>query len=302
MKRLLLIIFMLFITLACDDSSNTEDLGLEHLNTDITTPIIGLSNGLIVWDEIEGVTEYEILIVDYTPNDSCYIMHHELVHVTNNQFNIESLTDNHQWDVKVRAVIDHEFSLYSQPIIIDTFKDLHVAFDVSMNIQSTDEYLVVPDEVEDVLFISYQVAGETRILDTEDYKIANQRLMISKGALSFIEESYDLYLYTKEGIDTLKISLVDQSNPSLLTGDYIVYDGADIVSVFDLAGGTFRGFLGDLITGEDYRFEHGILVIEHSFIDALFEKEENRESLVLTYQIDKDDKRIEGYIFIQKQG
>lgn len=300
MKRILFIAALLFIFMGCQTTSTTETNGIHHLNEQIETPVIELNDGYIVWDEIEGVTDYEVLMIDYTPNNSCYIMHNEIFRVTNTQFNIENLTDNHQWDIKVRAVVDQGFSLYSESLIVDRFEDLNVTINASMNLQSKDAYMVVPDEIEDVLFITYQVNEQNQVLDVNDFTIKNNRLLILNQALSFIEDTQDFNVYTKEGMDTLRINVVDQAIPSLLSQDYLNYQGQDIVSVFDLAGGIFLSLSGYQISQEDYHFEDGILVVDHLYIDDYFANNLDEDKLVLTYQISLDDSVFTGYIYIKK--
>ena len=64
MKRILLIGLMVLAMVQCSSISSTEDVTIDKLNTDISVPKITLSDGQIVWDDIDGVDAYEILIID----------------------------------------------------------------------------------------------------------------------------------------------------------------------------------------------------------------------------------------------
>jgi hypothetical protein len=291
---------MMMVMVQCSASSDTDTPTYEKLNIDIETPKIQLNHGQIIWDEIDGVTEYEVLIVDFTPNDSCYIIERDLIHVTDHSYNIESLTENHQWDIKVRAVIDHEYSLYSEPILIDTFKDLNITYDVSYNIQSNHEYVVIPNVLNQVLFIKYVAQDEEHYIQRDDYKVENDHLYIKQTALNFIESQETFTVYTKAGIDQLIVSKIDSSTPRLLNDSYTSYLGDDLVFVFDLAGGSFNGFIETEISFDDYSFDDNVLIINHQYIDDLFEADMDRDSIVLTYQLIRNDDIYEGYIYIHQ--
>ena len=226
-------------------------------------------------------------------------MKSEVIKVSDNVYNIESLTDNHQWDIKVRAVIEHEYSLYSDPLIIDTFEDLHITYDITYNTQSNHNYLVVPNVLKDVLFIKYTYLGEEQFLQTDDYMVENNHLYIRYDALSFIDSEQTFNIYTKEGIDRLLVSTIDRSTPVMITNDYIEYQGEDIVVVFDLAGGVFDGLTGEGVSSENYLFDDNVLVIDHAFIDQVFDSDETKENIVFMYHISLDNDVYEGYIYIK---
>ena len=274
--------------------TTTEDT---LVNTLIEAPVISITDYELNWDEVTDISEYEVLAKDITPTSPDNLLDDQLVQVDSNTFSLANLTPNHRYEISVRSIDGVEHSDYSNILNVDYFLPSETSYELGFNLNSTNDF-VLYDQVLPELF--YIKQNDTLVSD-DNYYLEYGYLFIDNTYLNTFTESASFDLYAAGGIITLTINYGVVDKPSILSQNSITFMGEDVVMVFDLCGGEFTELTGNDITTDDYTLTGNVLVIDHNYLQDLFDANADRNAIILSYQLRNGDQLVIGYIFINRQ-
>ena len=248
---------------------------------------VTLSNHILSWSEILGVSSYEIYdamtLLATTSNAS--------IDLTLLDLEIHEL-----YQIRVAALYPTTDRIFSNTYIYHTYEDLDITIQTTFNHNQVEVLSIC---VGSQLNIDY-ILFENQLIDSSLYSL-------DEGMLNLLHDGFhpdelglqELTILTPSGFITVIIDVVNILNPALISDDHIIYqEDMDMSFTFELNGGEFIGLSGNNITTDDYTFEDELLVIKASYIHRLLEDNPNRETVILVYQLSKGSNVIMGFIFI----
>ena len=128
---------------------------------------------------------------------------------------------------------------------------------------------------------------------TYDDEYVYQNNMLFDGTDFYLKSNYlksfsigmhEIILSTSTGNYLINLNITNSSNPYLvsLIENYIAY-----IYTFELFDGTILSIDGNNITSDDYQINDNRVLINYSFINDIFENDQEKESFNLSYSIEK---------------
>ena len=271
-------------------------LFLVSCTNNITAPVISVTDYQINWAQIKGINEYELLVKDITTNDSSLNLDDQRITVNTNTYNLQSLSENHKYEISVRSIQKSKHSIYSNVVIFEYFLPSEISYEFSFDSNSVDDFALYDESIPTV----YYIKQNSELVSENNYYFKYGILFISNEYLQGFSEGVIFQLYSESGIINLSLNYILNEKPFLRSNNSITFAGEDILMVFELCGGEIIDIGGNDITENDYTLDNNILIIDANFIQNLFDENSERNSVILYYQLKKDDQVIIGHIFISR--
>ena len=271
-------------------------LFLVSCTNNITAPVISVTDYQINWAQIKGINEYELLVKDITTNDSSLNLDDQRITVNTNTYNLQSLSENHKYEISVRSIQKSKHSVYSNVVIFEYFLPSEISYEFSFDSNSVDDFALYDESIPTV----YYIKQNSELVSENNYYFKYGILFISNEYLQGFSEGVIFQLYSESGIINLSLNYILNEKPFLRSNNSITFAGEDILIVFELCGGEIIDIGGNDITENDYTLDNNILIIDANFIQNLFDENLERNSVILYYQLKKDDQVIIGHIFINR--
>lgn len=309
MKKILLLVLLLFLV-SCNQVTQTESTTTTELETssnteDLESRFLTLSenqSGLIELSSVEGAIAYTLYVSDVTDIDEELLLADQefSISVTELSFNTSVLQENRLYSIYALTVFDTEEEVIrSNTLNLDLFTDLG-SLEITYNINNLDNlYIPLQQEITDLLYIE----GLGHKFLANDYLLYDNYLLIepqffhNNFSLRF---DYELDIFTETGKYNLTVVSEENNKPSILTANEVVFDGSDLIFVFDYCGGQLEDINGTELSANDFSLDNNILTIDSSFIQGLFDAEAERDTVILNYQLRNDTDIVIGYLFINR--
>ena len=139
-----------------------------------------------------------------------------------------------------------------------------------------------------------------RFLDVELYELKDNTLIFSKDIFFYPSYGDNIFeVHTEEGYFLIKINVQELEKPHLYSSSTIYYESqTDSQLEFKLLGGSFVKLGGNDITDDDYYYQDPILTIKTSYIEDIITNNPDRKTIILSYQLEKNEDSYTGLIFI----
>jgi hypothetical protein len=251
-----------------------------------TFEYVSLIEDMLAWPEIPGVSSYEIYhgsqLLTTTPYNSV-------------DLSTLDLFVNQLYLLHVIARYPSQDIVYSDSIIYHTYVDLNIHIETTFDHNHIENLFFNLDEqfpIHDVLYGQNLIASNL-------YHYEENTLILEHDAFHPNSEGiHEIHILTPAGFIKVSITVINEANPELLSEDTINYQDENMSFTFDLHGGTFVGLSGNDITSDDYTFDGETLTVNASYIEALLQENPLRQTVILVYQLSKNNNVSMGFIFI----
>lgn len=251
-----------------------------------TFEFVTLEDDTLSFSEIDGVSSY-------------VLFHGEIELATIQGHTIDlsalSLSLNQLYELRVAAIYPTTDMIFSDTIYYHTYLNLDILVETTFDHTEVDHLDI---QLNSLVVIDY-VLYHNEIIPASLYELHENVLTLEHDAFHPTEEgTHYIYILTSSGLITIKINVINQSNPRLSSNDSVNYNNDDLTFTFELNGGLFIGLSGNTITLDDYQFSDQTLIIKSSFVERLLLENPSRQTIILVYQLSKNNNITMGFIFI----
>jgi len=199
------------------------------------------------------------------------------------------------YDIKVVAIYD-DTSYPSETLIYNTHIKLDLDQEMTYELRSSEEISFDFDHLDQIIRIE---KNQTIIADTL-YTATTTSLTFNKNLFFYPSYGINTYeVYTNSGYFLITITVIETDRPHLYSSSSVNYQsGQDITLEFNLLGGSFIKVEGNDISNQDYTFDDELLIINASYVESILESNPDRSTIILSYQLQKDQNSYTGLIFI----
>jgi hypothetical protein len=248
---------------------------------------LSIAGGFLVWNAVDGASGYRVL-VNGAETD-----------VTDTAYDLSGLEANAYYVLMVEACFDGGFvSDPSVELRYHTYVDLQVTLDIQYDKNDPGDLSV--DLTEHAWTLDGLVAPEDYLLPDDDWDYTDGVLTIADfylASLSYGEKEF--LLLTPEGSALLRLAVVDDRQPYMVSSSQVTFTGEDIWLEFELYDGEIVSVSGNDIAVSDYAISDSLLVIDAAYVAAKFANEPERTVLILGYNLSANTNVVIGYIFIR---
>jgi hypothetical protein len=247
---------------------------------------VTLVDHTIYFPEIDGVISYALYHGDTV-----------LTTFQTDSIDLSSLTlsSNQLYAFRIAAIYPTTDKVYSEIIFYHTYVDLDIFVETTFDhtlIDNLDIQLSSQVEIDYLLY-------NNEVIPTSQYAFNDNVLTLVHDAFHPTEEgTHYIYILTTSGFITIKINVINQSNPRISSSDHVIYTGEDLNFTFELNGGNFVGLSGNTITQDEYQFIDQTLIIKSSYVERMLLDNPTRQTIILVYQLSKNSNITMGFIFI----
>ncbi len=245
---------------------------------------ITISNNILTFDS-NYLTTYELYIDDVF-----------ITTFTSKSIDLSSYINIHQiYNIYVNAIyIDTPYT--SETYTLNTHIKLDLDQHLDYELRSTTPLSFSFDALDTISYILKNNETLNVSLYTQD------ETSLTFDPQIFFYPSYGLNtfeVYTESGYFIITIEVIENQRPHLLSSSSITYiPQNDISLTFNLLGGTFVKLDGNNITSTDYIVDDGNVTINASFIENILLEQPDRKTIILSYQLQKEQNGYTGLIFI----
>lgn len=241
----------------------------------------------LYWDLVEGAINYSVWINGV-----------ETVVESGNFLSLNDLEVNEIYRISVKAVFTNGISNDSNELIYHTFNQIIKTINLEINKNRAVNFFKNVDQIYD---FDYVFQG-SRLQSQDMFSFSQSRIVVNYRYLLNLEERQYIYkMITENGIVEIKVQILDEKKPYMLSQNTVFYQGEDLVFKFELFDGSFGKLSGQDIKSSEYQFVNDTLTISSKFIDDILDKEPTRKTIILSYDLSGEDSIIIGYIFINIQ-
>lgn len=206
-----------------------------------------------------------------------------------------SLTPNQLYELKIAAIYPTTDKVFSETIFYHTYVDLDIFIETTFDHTLIDHLDIQLSSQVDIDYMLYN----NEVIPTSQYAFNDNVLTLEHDAFHPTEEgTHYIYILTTSGFITIKINVINQSNPRISSSDTVIYSGEDLNFTFEMNGGLFVGLSGNTITQDEYQFMNQTLIIKSSYVERMLLDNPTRQTIILVYQLSKNTNITMGFIFI----
>ena len=277
MKKVLIVMMLVLMLYGCN--INNPDKRLDIPNN------LRREQHVIFFDEVDHATSYVLEI------------NGENIIITNTTYTLETKGD---FNIRVKAKAEGYLdSFYTERLLFTIPLELrNVRFNYSL---SSDFNLKVYQFETNVSIDSIKL-NEISIPQT-NYHLFDNALYISKEYLKNLNTGLHELIISLGSLGSFSVTLniMNTNLPYIVTHNTITHEiSKNHVFQFELFGGNFLGLSNNDITHEDYIFSDNTLTIYSTYINSYFLSNPTAQTLSIKYDLQKDDRYVFGYIFINK--
>ncbi len=244
---------------------------------------LSFDDGLISWSSLVDSTSYTLNI------------NGETIEVFDTSYNL-SVVQNTIYEISIKANYQSGSSVFSETLYVHTFSTADTVYDTDFNrLLPIGLDVILADEISIEAFF---VDGEYQPLSyiTKDH----EKLQFNGDWLTILSPgTYTFTLITLTSRIDINVTVYEDNNPTMLSSNTVIYNGEDMSFAFELFGGEISSLSGQDITSDDYSITEDQITIYSSFIDGILNDNPDRETVIFSYTIRKDEDIKIGYIFIQ---
>jgi hypothetical protein len=199
------------------------------------------------------------------------------------------------YNIKVVAIYDG-LVYPSETLIYNTHIKLDLDQEMTYELRSSEEISFDFDHLDQIIRIE---KNQTIIADTL-YSATTTSLIFDQDLFFYPSYGINTYeVYTNSGYFLITITVIETERPHLYSSSSVNYQsGQDITLEFNLLGGSFIKVEGNDISNQDYTFDDELLIINDSYVESILESNPDRSTIILSYQLEKDQNSFTGLIFI----
>ncbi len=240
----------------------------------------------VTWDHMQGATHYILTINNLD------------IHTTTNSVSLEPYFTN-QMTITVEGIYPHGRSEKSAPILYNNGHSYLYSFTLNYSKQSTIDLDLQVLTQRDIFNPSHPLKdAQGNTLSESNF--ASNKLLKSSYLSTLDLGEHKFYLSTSFGDYEFIINITNTDRPYMISGSEIYNTGSQPANFyFELFGGTITHLSGNQIQASDYFKNPSHIQIQASYIASMFENPE-RQTLILSYTLEKGNQIVIGYIFIKR--
>jgi len=236
----------------------------------------------LLWDACANATGYLVRADD------------EEYQVTENSFDLSTLTSNRTYQLVVCALYPYQESLFTEEIVYYAFA-FYKEYELSFDKNSASDFIY--DFSEEDFILESLLDENLEDLAVGTYFIEEKQLTIRGEYLNYGQQIF--VGLTSQGKIIFKLLVHDDRNPVQVESE-LVFDGEDIEIAFTLYEYRIVKVEGNEITSAFYEISGNRVIIDKNYLSRKF-AEAGRTTLVLSCQFSTDQKHFLSYIFISKR-
>jgi hypothetical protein len=288
MKKLLLVISLVMLA-GCNKTEEPKQTSLDAPQNVI------VEGTTVTFDSVEGTDiSYNLFIEDVTQEKTIY---KEINDITTTSVTLPALETNKLYEIRVQAENSASTSVKTNAYTVNTFVALDTLY-ATYNTEETIPVTILGIDVSTIYYITYGKILNTK-LNNDSFTYEQDVLSLSYSTLN-TDNTLTFYVFTNEGYHPVEIDKQNDTSPSIYSENIVTFTNSDLYFQFDLAGGELVEIKGNDIDSEDYTLIHNTLIINKEFVSNLFTLNDDRTTVILSYQLKTNDDIIVAYIIINK--
>jgi hypothetical protein len=219
-----------------------------------------------------------------------------VVNITETSYDLSQLESNAFYLIGVSAVYDNGESNVTDRVAYHTYTETldTIPFEINKN-RSTNGFIAI----ETVYAYDYFIFEGT-LIDEPFITFETDTMIIDYTFLRDLDAgTYTITLILDNGVVDIIMTVLNEERPYMTSPNTVPYQDEDLSFTFELFGGTINTVSGLDITEDDYTINESTLTIKSTFIDQVIENDPDRETIIISYTLLKDDLTIVGFIFIE---